>query len=103
MVDSKKVISIKRTRRVVERNLALFEEWTRYLINHPRILENLPDKFELVMLPDDDDELRRYNLQLLSIYGSEGRVVVFVRLRSTPQVDFEVRPPDVYVPLPLAI
>lgn len=103
MADSKEVIQIKKPRRVVERNLALLEKWTRYLINHPTILENLPGKFELVILPDDDDELRRYNLRLLSSCGSEDRAVVFVRLKTSPQVDFEARPPNVYVPLPLAV
>ncbi len=57
---------------------------------------------KLVILPDDDTELRRYNLDLLSRYGSEGRPVVFVRLKSSTQADFETTPPTVYVPLPLA-
>lgn len=42
-------------------------------------------------LPDDDPELRAYNLDLLDRYGSEGRSVVFARLsvaraEATPQV-----------------
>ena len=72
------------------------------MITHPGILDNLPGKFELVILPDDDAELRRYNLDLLSTYGGEGRPVVFVRLKSSKQADFETMPPTVYVPLSLA-
>ena len=92
----------KKPRKVVERNIALLGRWTHYVIAHPDILDNLPDKFELVILPDDDDELRRYNLDLLSTYGSEGRPVVFVRLMASTQADFETMPPTVYVPLPVA-
>ena len=92
----------KKPRKVVERNIALLGRWTHYVIAHPDILDNLPDKFELVILPVDDAELRRYNLDLLSTYGSEGRPVVFVRLMASTQADFETMPPTVYVPLPVA-
>ncbi len=55
-----------------------------------------------MILPDDDDELRRYNLDLLTRYGSEGQSVVFVRLMSSQSAGFETMPPNVYGPLPLA-
>lgn len=89
-------------RKVVERNAALLGLWTKYVVAHPEILDGLPDNFELVILPDDDPDLRRYNLDLLSSFGSEGRPVVFVRLKSSKQTDFETAPPSIYVPLPLA-
>ena len=72
----------------------------RYTLAHPEILDHLPDDFELIVLPDDDAALRRYNLDLLSHYGSEGKPVVFVRLAVSTHVDFEHIRPDVYVPLP---
>ena len=43
----------------------------------------LPDQFELLILPEDDPEIRLYNLELLDKYGSEGMPVVFARLTSS--------------------
>jgi hypothetical protein len=71
---------------VVERNVRLSGEFTLYLANHPEIFEALPDLFELVLLPDDDPELRALSLDLLDHRSPLDRPVVFVRL-STQQVD----------------
>ena len=76
---------------VVDRNLRLTQRVMSYLMTNPNLFEALPDKFELVVLPDDDPELSVYNLDLLDRYGSEARPVVFARLsvaqaEVTPQV-----------------
>jgi len=102
MANPRARITTRKPRKVVERNRAMLGQWTQYLITHPEILDGLPDNFELVILPDDDATLRRYNLDLLSIYGSQGKTVVFVRLTSSKKTDFEKTPPSIYVPLPLA-
>ena len=57
---------------VVERNLALTTEIMRYMLNQPLLFNALPDKFELVILPEDDPEMRAYNLELLDRYGKKG-------------------------------
>ena len=69
---------------VVERNLRLTEEIMRNLLNNPQVFNFLPDNFELVILPDDDPDMRLYNLDLLDRYGSEGKPIVFARIRSHP-------------------
>ncbi|HAJ37481.1 MAG TPA: hypothetical protein DCL15_17575 [Chloroflexi bacterium] len=66
-----------------------------YLMTNPEMFEALPDKFELVILPDDDPELRAYNLDLLERYDSEARPVVFARL-SVAQADVT---PQVFAPV----
>jgi hypothetical protein len=68
---------------VVRRNIALTGELMRYLLEQPDLLAALPDNFELVILPEDDPEMRWHNLQLLDAYGSEGRPVVFARLKAS--------------------
>ncbi|MFZ1770091.1 MAG: DUF5647 family protein [Caldilinea sp.] len=65
---------------VVDRNLRLTHKVMSFLMNNPIVFESLSDKFELVILPDDDAELRAFNLDLLDRYGSEARPVVFARL-----------------------
>jgi hypothetical protein len=50
---------------VVSRDILLTGEFTRHLLQHPQLLETLPERFELVLLPDDDPELQAHNLLLL--------------------------------------
>jgi hypothetical protein len=50
---------------VVERNITLVGQITQYLLDHPELFASLPDEFELVVLPEDDPEIRQHNLDLL--------------------------------------
>ncbi|MDP2993909.1 MAG: hypothetical protein Q8N46_02175 [Anaerolineales bacterium] len=68
---------------VVKRNIDLTGAVMRYLLKNPKVFKSLPDQFELVILPEDDPEIRLYNLELLDKYGSEGKSVVFARLTSS--------------------
>lgn len=67
---------------VVERNIALTGKIMHYLLDHPDILESLPDDFELVILPEDDPEMRLYNLELLDSFSGEDKPIVFARTRA---------------------
>jgi hypothetical protein len=82
---------------VIERNIQLTSEIMRYLLDHPQLFDALPNDFELVILPDDDPEMRLYNLDLLDKYGSEGKPVVFARTKSSIQAS-----PNLFVPVPIA-
>ena len=75
---------------MVERNIRLTGELMRYLMEHPQVFRTLPDRFEVVILPDDDPEMRLYNLELLDKYTNEGTPIVFVRVHS--QADRKVYP-----------
>lgn len=89
----------RKPRRVVERNIALLEKLMRYLIAEPRVFSALPDNFELVILPEDDPEIRLYNLELLDRFGTEGKPVVFARIRSARRLDWKRAKPHLYVPV----
>jgi hypothetical protein len=67
---------------VVERNVRLTGEIIKYILNHPKMLDILPEKFELVLLPEDDPEVRMLNLDLLDKYGSDGKPIVFARINT---------------------
>lgn len=84
---------------VVERNIALTGAIMHYLMSQPRIFASLPDKFELVILPDDDPEMRLYNLDLLDRYGSGDRAVVFARLKSHQEIASLHFKPSLFVPV----
>lgn len=67
---------------VIERNVRLTGEIIKYIFNNPKMLEVLPENFELVLLPEDDPEVRQLNLDLLDKYGSEGKPIVFARVNT---------------------
>ena len=82
---------------VVERNVRLTGEIIKYVLNNPKILEVLPEKFELVLLPEDDPEVRMLNLDLLDEYGSEGKPIVFARV-NTHDMTSKWKP-NIFVPV----
>jgi hypothetical protein len=49
---------------IVERNISVTGELMRYLFENHQILQSLPGRFEVVILPEDDPEIRLYNLDL---------------------------------------
>lgn len=74
-----------RPNNVVERNILLTGEVMQYLFERPRVFTTLPDQFELVILPDDDPELRAYNLELLERFNRNGVPVVFARVHTVTE------------------
>ncbi len=90
---------VTRPQQALERNAKLLFHLTRYMLANPDLLEQLPEKFEIVILPSDDPELLQYNLALLNSHDSGEKPVVFVRLPSSQSLDFEIERPRVYVPL----
>ena len=84
---------------VVERNIALTGELMRYLLEQPQVFDSLPENFELIILPDDDPEMRLYNLELLDAYGSEGKPIVFARIKSSREDVLSQERPSLYAPV----
>ncbi len=84
---------------VVDRNILLVREIMRYLINNPQTFNSLPDKFELVILPEHDPEIRLYNLELLDRYGSEGKPIVFARVKVRGKSVVMKGKPCLYTPI----
>ena len=84
---------------VVKRNLGLTDKIMRFLLDNPHMFRALPDQFELVILPDDDPEIRTYNLQLLDRYGSEGKPIVFARTKVHPEDPAQPSAPSIFIPV----
>ncbi len=83
---------------IAERNLDAVTSVMRFILDQPEILNRLPQDFRLVILPDDDPELRHYNLDLLADSPKPEKPVVIVRLGSLSQ-SFKIHSPQVYVPV----
>ena len=74
---------------VVERNITLVGQITQYLLDHPEIFASLPDEFELVVLPEDDPEIRQHNLELLDEVGTS-KPIVFARVHAQQDAGYDV-------------
>lgn len=98
-MERKVTALIRKPKRVVERNIALFGELMHFLLAEPHILASLPDEFELVILPDDDPEMRLYNLNLLDTFARQDKPIVFARIKSSKKSDWHKTQPSLYVPI----
>ena len=69
---------------VREKNITLSFEFERYILEHPEVLEQIPDGAEIVLLPKDDLELYRINLDAAQKAHQAGEAisVVFVEIEA---------------------
>ncbi len=84
---------------MVKRNVELQAAFMSYILSRPEILDRLPEEYRLVILPDDDPELSRRNLELLKEQGDPDKPIVIVRMRSRGPIDFTAHPPQIFIPI----
>lgn len=65
---------------LVGKNLILAAEFDRYILEHPECSESIPPNAQIVLLPEDDPELSRRNLELSKAQREPGQPVVYVRI-----------------------
>ena len=82
-----------------ERNLTLQANFNQYILDHPEVLDQLPEKFRLVILPLDDPELSAYNLYMLRNWEKRDKPVVIVLMQASGMVTIKKIRPEVYLPL----
>jgi len=88
---------------IVERNIMLNGKIMQFLMENPQVFSSLPDNFELVILPDDDPEIRQYNLDLIDKYGSEDKPIVFARVKIHQERLKSQVEPSIFVPVHIAV
>jgi hypothetical protein len=62
------------------KNHLLGVEFDRYLLEHPEVMEQIPDGAEVVFLPEDDPDLLQENLKIAKDRKLESSSVVLVRI-----------------------
>lgn len=76
---------------VVKKNLDLLNEFMKYVFEHPDVLDKIPQKSELVILPTDDQELYNENRKTADAILKKGEKVVVVEFESpktiTPKIE----------------
>jgi hypothetical protein len=79
--------------KAVDKNLELCFEFDRYLFEHPKFAERIPDNALVVLLPEYDQELREYNLEIAQKNREPNQPLVLVEIPSLkPQKSLLMRP-----------
>jgi hypothetical protein len=68
-------------RKLIEKNLELSFEFTRYLMAYPEVEKQIPSEAQVVMLPEYDEELKPFNLRNSKRRREKGQPVVYVRIK----------------------
>jgi hypothetical protein len=75
------------------RSLVLSQEFSRYVLEHPRFAERIPYGAEVVLLPTYDRELRDYNLRNGAVNNEHGLPIVYIEInRLRPRRSLIVKP-----------
>ncbi|ODS32786.1 MAG: hypothetical protein SCARUB_02106 [Candidatus Scalindua rubra] len=72
---------------IFTKNLILSTEFDRYILEHPEFAEKIPSDAQVVLLPKDDPELSRVNLDIAERQREKGQQVVYIHIGSiAPQI-----------------
>jgi len=63
-----------------KKNHLLGVEFDRYILEHPEVLEQIPDGAEVYFFPEEDPDLLEENLKIAEAQKPEGRRIVLVRI-----------------------
>ena len=55
-------------------------EFDRYLLEHPEVLEQIPENAEVFFLPEEDPELSQENLKMAESQKARGGEIVLVKI-----------------------
>ena len=67
--------------KMIERNIELSAEFSRYLFDHPDLEEIVPPDSEIVFLPEFDNDLKSFNLKLGKKLQKSGTPVVYIKIK----------------------
>lgn len=73
---------MNKEKEMIERNIEISAEFSRYLFEHPELEEKLPVGAEVILLPEFDKELKEYNLRLGKNIESEDGKVVYITIKN---------------------
>ena len=76
---------MNKERVMIERNIELSAEFSRFLFEHPEVEGKIPVEAEVILLPEFDQELKEFNLQLGKDIEAEAGKVVYISIK-------EIRP-----------
>ena len=66
--------------KMIERNIELSAEFSRYLFDHPELGKTIPSDSEIVFLPEFDNDLKSFNIELGKMLQASGTPVVYIKI-----------------------
>ncbi len=73
---------MSKEKEMIERNIELSAEFSRYLFEHPDIEERLPKDAEIILLPEFDKELKEFNIGLGKGMEADADKVVYISIKN---------------------
>lgn len=70
-----------REKELIEKNLSLSIEFSKYIFEHPEVEDKIPKGAQLVLLPEYDNELYEYNLMIAKKQHEREQPVVYVKIK----------------------
>ena len=65
---------------IIKENIELSTEFSKYLFDNPEVKNRIPPDSEIILLPEFDEELKDYNLQLGKKLEADGTKVAYVKI-----------------------
>ena len=65
---------------MIEKNIELSAEFSRFLFEHPEFEKKIPLGAEIILLPEFDLDLKKFNLELGKKLEANGVKVVYVKI-----------------------
>ena len=77
---------------IVRRNLELMNDFMQVALKDASLLERIPQGAQVVILPDDDPELRAINEGIAARMVKRGEQVVVIRMQrpARPRIEMEL-------------
>ena len=76
---------MNKEKKLIEKNIELSAEFSRYLFEHPEVQDKIPMDSEIILLPDYDQELKKFNLRMGKDIEADGGKVFYLSIK-------EIRP-----------
>jgi len=81
------------------RNSELSIEFSKYVLEHPELDDQIPEDGVLIFLPEYDKELKEFNLRVAQELEKEGGEVIYVKVREmAPKIASRLVGVDVETP-----
>ena len=65
---------------VIAKNLLISAEFDKFVIEHPEVLDQIPDGAQLIFLPEYDPELCAENLKLSKSVTGKKKPIIYIKL-----------------------
>ncbi|GFP20356.1 hypothetical protein HKBW3S03_01858 [Candidatus Hakubella thermalkaliphila] len=69
-----------REKELFEKNQKLSTEFDLYLLDHPELLDKIPENALIVLLPEFDQELKEKNLEMARLHREKEQPLVYVKV-----------------------